>query len=110
MPSTKRVDVDAASVVIPDVILPSQVGWNIQSPEKRLLAAILEDAIACITGLRGPRIRPRATDQHARREALAWIAAGDSGTVTFMWVCEHLKLDPSAVRVAIRRLAASVTP
>ena len=77
------------------------------SPEKKLLWALLDDAIACITGKGGygGKVIPSSfgTRTYGGRGKLAddaarWMEAGDDGPFSFRYVCEHLGLDPDAVR------------
>ncbi len=88
----------------PDSCLPSQffADRGPDRPEKKLLVAVLEDAVRC---LRHPVLLD--TKQHpwsaahpsARAEAAAWFASGDrSSPFAFLNVCEHLGLSPDWVR------------
>jgi hypothetical protein len=86
------------------------------TPERKLLLAVLDDAISLIRrGARGDRppvnhwdrrISPDTPDPIA--EARAWMARGDIGSppYTFLRVCQELDLDPSWVR----RQAAQPAP
>jgi hypothetical protein len=61
-------------------------------PEKRLMLALLTDALAVIRGARAER-------QRAVAEARAWFAATDPGwPFSFVRVCDALGLDPERVR------------
>ena len=84
----------------PDVILPSQWGgaefrWT---PERRLMLAVLEDAVGTI--LRGPSRERRWTG--SAEEAMEWVAANDrQWPFSFINTTETLGLDPGAVRRGI---------
>ena len=80
-----------------EAMLPSQF-FNPQTrsslqPEKRLMLAVLEDAVLLYT--RVPQIAP---------ETEAWVQADDrTWPYSFVNLCDALGLDRSAVRVALRR-------
>ena len=80
-----------------EAVLPSQF-FNPQTrsslqPEKRLMLAVLEDAVLLYT--RVPQIAP---------ETEAWVQADDrTWPYSFVNLCDALGLDRSAVRVALRR-------
>jgi len=80
-----------------EAVLPSQF-YNPQTrsalqPEKRLMLAVLEDAVVLYT--RVPHIAP---------ETEAWVQADDRAwPYSFANLCEALGLDRTAVRVALRR-------
>jgi hypothetical protein len=70
------------------------------SPERRLLLAILEDAIVCFQ-----KNYPRspADGNRAFREAEEWIMSERyDGPFSFEHICSVLGLDPSAVRCRLR--------
>jgi hypothetical protein len=71
------------------------------SPERRLLIAILEDAITCFE-----KNHP-ADSRHANRmfrEAQEWIMSEQyDGPFSFENICSVLGLDPDAVRRSLRR-------
>ncbi len=69
------------------------------TPEKTLLAAMLERAVAdalCATK------QCYETRVHAR-EALAWVKSRRDDAFSFVWVSEALNLDPSILRNYIIR-------
>jgi len=67
-----------------------------QTPEKRLMQAILEDAIACLHGIDE---LPPLKRWELSRSAKRWIMADDaSHPLSFRKVCTILRLDPEAVR------------
>jgi hypothetical protein len=92
-------EMELAKLFAPDLVLPEQF---LPRPErwptgvKRLMVAVLEDAIRCFQGhLRNPRLRP---DQLSR-EAERWIRTrGDDGTFSFTNVCGVLGIDADGLR------------
>jgi hypothetical protein len=98
-------DEDNAPVVEPQVILPSQFFTRLQraaawTGEQRLMAAILEDAIAvCGRPAAPPHEKARALD----RQTWAWVRSNDrTWPFSFLRICEALSLSPSAVRRGLR--------
>jgi hypothetical protein len=91
----------------PDVLLSEQFYATIRkshhvNPERRLMAAVLEDAVACLT------VDPRACSRRRARdfiEARAWVngAEDNDWVFSFTMVCELLGLDPSFVRKGLNR-------
>jgi hypothetical protein len=79
-----------------EVVLPCQVVPTAQArPEIRLLAAILEDAMACAT----QRI-PSLDSVKARQ----WLADGADDAWGSGWVCLHLGVDLGKIQRAAHRL------
>ena len=75
--------------------------------ERRLLIAILQDAIYCYQRY------AFATKWPARRlfrQAERWFNQADVGIVSFEYVCEVLDLDPDYIRRGLRRWLAHGTP
>ncbi|MBI5506867.1 MAG: hypothetical protein HY899_18935 [Deltaproteobacteria bacterium] len=70
-----------------------------RTPEKALMLAVLEDAIACYAGrLKAPRENPTIL----RRQAQHWLVSDDwESPFSFNNVCEALALDPTALRSRI---------
>ena len=70
-----------------------------QQGEKRLMLAVLKDAVGCIerySSGRGARSRP------AYRAALRWVFAHDQGwPFSFENICLALDLDPARLRSAL---------
>lgn len=94
--------------VTTEALLPSQVACrSARRPERALLLAILEDAVWC--ALDPGRVRAQGRDTVKRAvhaDAVAWIASDRTGLHTFRWVCDHLGLEPEAVREGLRRRQA----
>ena len=82
-----------------ETLLPAQLyqppGPAALQPEKRLMLAVLEDAV--IASLRLP-------SQREGRESIAWMASDDtSWPYSFANLCEALGFDRGAVRAALAR-------
>jgi hypothetical protein len=99
-------DEKIASLFQPDTLLAAQYfdnlrGKSLLEPEKRLMLAILEDAIS--------RYQENMFSQDKRgkrhfQEVEEWIADADSGWIfAFENVCESLGLNPDYVRQGLRR-------
>ncbi len=90
-----------AAAVYPDVVLPVQQAARIRqmTPERRLMIAVLGDAIDCIVKYRS------ATDDPGRRlfvEETEWILSEDiHWPYSFECICDVLNLDAAAVRVEL---------
>ncbi len=72
---------------------------NERTPERALMLAVLEDAVACYAGrLKAPRENPKIL----RRQAAFWLSCEDwDSPFSFNNVCEALALDPTAIRERI---------
>jgi hypothetical protein len=102
--------VDAADEgIADDTVLPSQF-WSSQpgehgEPEKRLMVAVLEDALALLLN------DARCPSKHRRgavREASRWLDSDErSGPFAFASICDLLGLDVARVRRAIRSLRSA---
>ena len=72
-------------------------------PEKRMLWALLDDAIRCYVEYgRGKKHRRKALF----REAAYWLFTVEPARISFKYVCEELDINPSYLRkklIAIRR-------
>jgi hypothetical protein len=83
------------------IIPPSQIyasGHDIEATEpiRRLMLAMLRDALECIAGRAGGTGNPA-------REALDWIEdTNDREIFSFYSVCDSLKINPEAVRESLR--------
>jgi hypothetical protein len=91
----------------PDTLAPQQFYATLRSarlpdPERRLIAAMLEDAVACLS--RDPR-RSNRQQRRAFEDARLWINAHDEDHWIFSFtnVCETLGLDPSYLRCGLTR-------
>ena len=90
-------------------ILPTQFFFKsgtVRTGEQRLMAAVLEDAIAVYFKPIPPgtaRLRPKL--QQEQGEADQWLRSNDCGSVfSFLRICEALNLDPQYLRRGLRRL------
>jgi hypothetical protein len=92
----------------PHTILPVQFFTRLQrnaawTGEQRLMAAILEDAIAVCCKPDPPKTSKGKT---LLRESLQWVRSNDrKWTFSFLRICEMLDMNPGAIRrnVRIRR-------
>jgi hypothetical protein len=76
-------------------------GRVLHTPEKRLLVALLLDALSQFDKVRNAR-RPR--DAQTREELRAWFFAEDlSWPFSFENVCAHLGIEPNAIRDQLGR-------
>jgi hypothetical protein len=93
-----------------DIILPSQfLRRTIASPERRLLLAVLEEAVATLQRYAG------ATDRHSRAtfaDVEAWFASEETAPLySFVGICDALGIDAAYVRSGLGRwLGAHRTP
>jgi hypothetical protein len=86
----------------PAIMLPAQLGVRSlgPSPEMHLVAAILEDAVCCLTRNAGAR---RGRRHRELVEARAWFQdERRDWPFAFVNVCELLGLDATAVRQRLR--------
>jgi hypothetical protein len=89
----------------PHTILPVQFFTRLQrsgawTGEQRLIAAILEDAIAVCCKPNPPTTSKGRT---VLRESLRWVRSNDRRWIfSFLRICEMLDIDPSAIRRGIR--------
>lgn len=74
-------------------------------PEKRLMAALLEDAVTCLT-FNQPRYSRRQQKDFA--EAHAWVndTADSEWIFSFVNVCEALGMDPNYLRRGLNEWAS----
>jgi len=93
------------SLFEPHIILPVQFSTRLQrsaarTGEQRLIAAILEDAIAICCKPNPPKTSKGRT---VLRESLRWVRSNDRKWLfSFLRICEMLDVDPSAIRRGIR--------
>ena len=107
MPASLIAIHDTGKLFEPDTILPTQFysifkNSQYREPERRLMVAILEDAVSCLsTDLH--RCNPRQRKQY--EEAKAWVAADDESEWIFSFknICEVLGMNPSYLRHGLIR-------
>ena len=94
----------------PDVLASHQFHAILRSshasdPERRLMVAILEDAVSCLA--RDPR-RCARQQRKAFEEACSWVNAQDTDGWVFSFsnVCEMLGFDPAYLRRGLNRWSA----
>lgn len=90
----------------PDTLLPVQYFENFRrktllEPEKRLMLAVLEDAVACF---QDNLVAPSVKNQRLFQDTEAWITEADGDWVfSFESVCESLGINPEYVRRGLLR-------
>ncbi|HKY08269.1 MAG TPA: hypothetical protein VJQ55_08510 [Candidatus Binatia bacterium] len=94
----------------PDVLASSQFqnilkSSTVSDPERRLMVAILEDAVSCLS--KDPRKCPRQ-QKKSFEEAHSWINESDSDGWIFSFsnVCETLGFDPAYLRRGLNKWTA----
>lgn len=100
-----------ASEQLPDTVLPSQLQprHSVNEPERRLLAAVVEDAFAILKF--GPHQRYREDGQRSKyREVVSWFESECRDVMSFRWCCEQLGLSTSAVRLQVAAIMAHGVP
>jgi hypothetical protein len=104
------VNQDLTFLFEPDVLASSQFhailkNSNVSDPERRLMVAILEDAVSCLS--KDPRRGPRQ-QRKAFEEAHSWVNTDDAGDWVFSFtnVCEMLGFDPAYLRRGLNRWTA----
>ena len=104
---------DDPSELAPEQILPVQFAELLQqpaerTPERRLMAAVLEDAIRTFCRYSGS---PGVRRQRRFRETADWFESSDvSWPFSFENICDALALEPGWVRRLLRRWQAAQTP
>jgi hypothetical protein len=101
-----------------DVLLPSQFyALRRREPQldpiRRLMFAVLSDAIECFARLSGSALASRHDRNSHRmsvraREAEAWIQAADGGVFGFENVCASLDIEADGFRTALFRWRARI--
>jgi hypothetical protein len=99
-------------VFAPEVVLPSQFfsspPASTERPEKRLMLAVLQDAVTTLLKHAGTE---RCGPRRRMREAEQWIAARNSDwPFSFENICGVLNLDAAALREGLRRVIARRAP
>lgn len=89
-------------------ILPVQFfleSSTLRTGEERLMAAVLEDAIALHFKSKPSDTGKRAKFQQEQAQADHWLRSNDRAPVfSFLRICEALNLDPQYLRRGLRRL------
>jgi hypothetical protein len=101
------------SLFQPDTLLPEQFLDTFRrklylEPEKKLMLAILEDAVACYQKYIFAR---DGKGKALFRETEQWVEdKGGDAIFSFNSVCEVLSLDPNYLRLGLRRWKANALP
>src|SRR5215510_3662828 len=100
---------DTGKLFEPDAILPTQFyamfkNNQYREPERRLMVAILEDAVSCLS-TDPHRCNLRQGKQY--EEAKLWVSTDDEGEWIFSFrnICEVLGMDPGYLRRGLMRPA-----
>jgi hypothetical protein len=80
------------------------LSWANLQPEKRLMLAVFEEALHVLESMRPSHWAPERTAVYY--DAVEWLDGADLGLFSFTSICEHLQLDPDAVRAAIHKSLA----
>jgi hypothetical protein len=113
MRQTSEMEEKLPALFKPHTVLPEQYFTRLQRSsscrgEHRLMAAILEDAVAVCRKLEAPK---RSEARHVLGETLRWLRSNDrTWTFSFLRICETLDLEPSAIRRGIRVLRGDEPP
>ena len=101
---------DLSFLFEPDVLAANQFHAILKSshtpdPERRLMVAMLEDAVSCLS--RDP-LRCARQQRKSFEEAHSWINANDAESWVFSFtnVCETLGFDPAYLRRGLNRWSA----
>jgi hypothetical protein len=101
---------DLSLLFEPDVLAPNQFlstlkSGSVPDPERRLMVAILEDAVSCLS--KDPRRCPRQ-QKRSFDEAHSWINASDTDgwIFSFSSVCESLGFNPAYLRRGLNQWTA----
>jgi len=101
---------EAIRLFEPDTLAPEQFYATLRrshfaDPERRLMAALLEDAVSCLA--RDP-LRCSRRQRKAFDEAHEWMSAKESEDWIFSFanVCETLGFNPSYLRQGLHRWSA----
>jgi hypothetical protein len=111
MPAASFVIQDTGRLFEPDAILPAQFyalfkQSQYREPERRLMVAILEDAVSCLSmNLHRCNLRQRKQYEEAKH----WVTSEEESDWIFSFrnICEVLGMDPSYLRRGLIRQATS---
>jgi hypothetical protein len=93
------------SIFVPDIITPEQFydtrrDDSAMAPVKRLMMAVLEDALRCFQNNSDAKSGPR---KRLFAEAEQWLCGeGNDGPFSFETVCETLGIEPEFLRGGLR--------
>lgn len=111
LPATFVAPHDTGRLFEPDAVLPDQFyamfkNTPYREPERRLMVAILEDAVSCLsTDLRGCNFRQRKQYEEAKE----WVTTDEESEWIFSFrnICEVLGMDPDYLRRGLIRQTSS---
>jgi len=102
MPASLIAIHDRGKLFEPDTILPTQFyslfkNSQYREPERRLMVAILEDAVSCLSA---DQRRCNLKQRKQYEEAKAWVTADEESEWIFSFknICEVLGMNPSYLR------------
>lgn len=98
---------DTGKLFEPDTLLPNQFyamfkNSQYREPERRLMVAILEDAVSCLSA---DQRRCNLKQRKQYEEAKAWVTSDDESEWIFSFknICEVLGMNPSYLRRGLIR-------
>ena len=98
---------DTGKLFEPDTLLPNQFyamfkNSQYREPERRLMVAILEDAVSCLSA---DQRRCNLKQRKQYEEAKAWVTADEESEWIFSFknICEVLGMNPSYLRRGLIR-------
>ena len=110
---TMQTNLDIGKLFEPDELLPAQYYATTKrthpiDPELRLMAAVLEDAVATLTT---DQRRCSGRQRRDFKEALQWISAADEKEWVFSFanICDSLGLDPDFLRAGLLRKSKAIS-
>lgn len=88
----------------PELVDPSQFhAAPARRGEKKLLLAVLEEALACLSE-RPVGVQTPTAKRTCVKQAQSWVASNDTSHLyTFLRICEALDLEPHWIRSGIQR-------
>ena len=102
---------DTGKLFEPDTILPNQFyamfkNSQYREPERRLMVAILEDAVSCLSA---DQHRCNLKQRKQYEEAKAWVTADEESEWIFSFknICEVLGMNPGYLRHGLIRPPSS---
>jgi hypothetical protein len=111
LPRRRRRSEDLPYPLEPEAILPEQIPRRRrrERPELKLWAAVLAQAVTDFlrpNGVKYDRTARRRSDRLIE-EAREWISSESRQVGSFIWTCELLGFEPSAVRERLSALACA---
>lgn len=89
-------------LILPDQFFVKSAAWT---PEKILICEIFLSALKDFDGFFNPKYQTSRRIRRFAQEAYDWFLSDDDRWPgSFLFICDHLDLDPSYVRKGIRKL------